>query len=306
VLQPNPISASADVLSLSLFHGCGPDAAFGPAWAFPGSSDAGVVRLYAGTARQLEGELAARRRLPRSVYVCPSADPFAPLAEVQAEAARVVAVLTQYGVEVCLRTRGYLRPSAIDFLAAHADRVRVTVGLTTMERALQRVLEPLVAPPRLRLRQIAELRQLGIAVQVALEPLVPGLTDTRANLLAVLQALAAVGVGHVTTGYLILRTGLRDRLARALEPHGWEASVLDAFTGGPVLRGDGLPPGRYLPKRRRQRGYAALMALAAEFDITVSVSRLSNPDFQPAAHVAERRQRLLPLFEGPRAATATP
>ena len=46
------------------------------------------------------------------------------------------------------------------------------------------MLEPLTASPRLRLRQIRRLRDLGIPVQVALEPLVPGLTDTRDNLAA--------------------------------------------------------------------------------------------------------------------------
>jgi DNA repair photolyase len=298
-----------DVLSLNLARGCGHRCAFSSARAylsFPGDE---VIHLFAESAGQLDKELSARQQKPRSVYVCPSTDPFPPLAEVQADAARVVAVLADHGVEAWLMTRGYIRPSVLEVLAAHHDHVRVTVGLTTVDRTLQRVLEPLAAPPRLRLRQIAALRQRGIAVQVALEPLMPGLTDTRANLLAVLQALASAGVGHVTASYLFLRSGIRDNLVQALQPHGWEALVLDAFAGGPVLQAGGLQPARYLPKTRRQRGYAALMALAADFGITVSVSRTTNPDFQPApgtpGNTTRPRQRLLPQFEkvvrGPRA-----
>src|SRR5205085_5203841 len=135
------------------------------------------------------------------VYLCPSTDPFPPLAEVQAETARVVAVLGEHGVQAWLKTRGWIRPAALEVLAAHRERVKVTVGLTTLDRTMQRVLEPLAAPPRLRLRQIKQLHSLGISVQVALEPLVPGLTDTRANLTAVLDALALAGVHQVTTGY---------------------------------------------------------------------------------------------------------
>jgi hypothetical protein len=62
-----------------------------------------------------------------------------------------------------------------------------------------------------------------------------------------------------------------------------------------------LSPARYLPKVRRQRGYAVLMALAAAHDLKVSISALSNPDFvpprpEPAEHPAEPQPSLLSLF----------
>ena len=97
----------------------------------------------------------------------------------------------------------------------------------------------------------------------------------------------------------VLRNGIRDNLVRELEKEGWAEMVLDAFEGGPVLSAGTIAPARYLPKARRQHGYAALMALAADMGMTVSVSGLSNPDFQTprrqeAAPAA--RQRLLPNF----------
>jgi hypothetical protein len=46
------------------------------------------------------------------------------------------------------------------------------------------------------------------------------------------------------------------------------------LTAGPIA------PARYLPKARRQRGYAALVALAAGHGIGVSVSGTTNPDFR--------------------------
>jgi DNA repair photolyase len=301
VLYANSMNESGDVLNLNLFRGGGDRGAFFSKRASFGYQGEETIDLFARTAEQLDQELSARRPKPRSVRVCPSADPFPPIAEVQAEAARVVDVLARHGVEAWLMTRGYIRPSVLQVLAAHPTRVRVTVAMSTLDRKLQRVLEPLTAPPCLRLRQIAALRRLGIGVQVALEPLVPGLTDTRANLLAVLQELAAAGIGHVTASYLVLRSGSRDNLIRSLEPHGWEALVLDAFAEGPVLQADGIQATRYLPKARRQRGYAALMALAADFGITVCVSRAGNPDFRPGQRPeTQPRQRLLPLFEAAR------
>src|SRR5262249_37398997 len=153
-----------------------------------------TVKLFSGTAEQVAWELAGRRQRPRAVFLSPTTDPFPPLLEVQTETVRVIEVLARQGIDVWLMTRGHIWPFAQKTLAAHPERVRVTVGLTTVDRKLQRILEPLAAPPALRLEQLADLRGCGVAVQAALEPLIPTMTDTRANLLAVLEALAAVGV----------------------------------------------------------------------------------------------------------------
>jgi hypothetical protein len=46
-----------------------------------------------------------------------------------------------------------------------------------------------------------------------------------------------------------------------------------------MLASDGVAFARYLPKFRRQRGYAFLSALASRYGISVQVSALTNPDF---------------------------
>jgi DNA repair photolyase len=238
------------------------------------------VYLYENTAEKLAAELRSRRPLPRAVFLSPSTDPFPPYSQIQQETVRAVEVLHRFGVEAWLMTRGIIRPFALRCLEPFHDRLRIIVGLTTTDRSLQRTLEPLAAPPRLRLRQIARLRAMGCRVQAAVEPLLPGLTDTRANLGPLLEALAAAGVTHVTAAYMFLRPGIRDNLERILEPHGCDETVLDAFERGPVLKTEYLKAARYLPKQRRQRGYATLMSLAANLGITVSVSGVTNPDFE--------------------------
>jgi len=140
---------------------------------------------------------------------------------------------------------------------------------------------------------------LGIPVRVALEPLVPGVTDARSNLVPLLQGLATVGIRDVTAGYMFLRAAIRDNLVQALEPYSLAESVLAEFVGGPVLPSGGVAPAQYLPKRFRQHGYAALMAIASEFQITVRLSRLTNPDFVASRrpdHARGLRQGMLPRF----------
>jgi DNA repair photolyase len=257
-----------------------------------------TLTVYPDTAERLAKELASGVR-PRAVFVNPETDPFPPVNEVQRVTAAVVQTLADHGAEAWLMTRGLIRPAALEVLAAHRDQVKVTVAMTTLDRQLQRTLEPLTAAPHVRLRQIARLRQLGIAVQVALDPLIPGVTDTRASLSALLAELAAVGVRQVTAGYLFLRQGIAHNLTRDLTASGLGEVVLESFRGGPVLAAPGMAAARYLPKARRQRGYASLMALAVGHGIQVSVSALSNPDFaapRRSAPAEERQPRLRVLF----------
>jgi hypothetical protein len=121
-----------------------------------------------------------------------------------------------------------------------------------------------------------------------LEPLIPGVTDTRSNLLPLLEALALEGIRSLTVGYLVVHQRNQQHLEAVLKPAGLDALVLDEYAGGPELRyGKGMA-GRYLPRPRRQRGYAAVMAMAAGFGMRVSVNSLTNPDFSTVAPSAPR------------------
>jgi DNA repair photolyase len=293
-LHSSPLGADGEVLALNLARGCWHQCGFCAARAYASYPGEAVLQVYSQTPQRLEEELAGRRRLPRAVFVSPSTDPFPPSSEVQAETVRVVNVLAKHGVEAWLMTRGFIRPFALRALATQAKSVKAVVAVTTLDRGLPRVLEPGTAPPRLRLRQIASLRRAEVRVQVALDPLVPGLTDTRGNLDPLLRAVAGLGVKQVSASYLFLRPGIVENLRTALRPHGWDESVLEAYADGPILAAEGIAPARYLSKLRRQRGYAALMALAARHGLTVSVSALANPDFAPPRAASQgEAQKLL-------------
>lgn len=291
LLHAGPMPDFPDVLSLNLAQGCAHRCVFCSARAYPSYRGDDVIYLYEDTPARLDAELASRRCRPRAVYISPSTDPFMPLVEVQRETARIVEVLARHDIEPWLMTRGYIRPSAMETLARHAPLVRVTMSLTTMDRVLQRALEPLAAPPRHRLRQIAELRRLGVPVAVQVAPLVPGVTDQRDNLVSLLGSLAGVGVQQVSTGYVFLRSGIRENLSRSMESHGWGEGMLDEFVAGPVLSAGNVQAARYLPRHRRQQGYAALMTLAAAHGIRVSICGLTNPDFRRSNSVSSSTLR---------------
>jgi DNA repair photolyase len=272
-----------DVMSVQHVLGC----VQGCGFCVSRATGSDTLPLVADAALRLQEELRELPKRPRAVFISPWSDPFPPLNEVQRESTRLVEVLAHAGVESWLMTRGYIRPTAKSVLALHADRVKVTVALTTTNRVLQRLLEPLTASPSLRLRMVRDLRRAGVGCQVALEPLVPGVTDTRENLLPLLEALADAGINRLTVGYLYLRPSIEATLQEVLQPRGLDGLALDEFAQGRTL-GKGRAAVCYLSRSRRQHGYAAVMALAAGFGISVGINPLTNPDFTPARRLVKQ------------------
>jgi len=283
VLHPSPFNDDPEVLSLNLSQGCLHRCSFCSLRGNESYRGDETIYLYRDTPEQLDRELRLRVHGPRAVILSPSSDLFGPELTVQQEALKVIKVLSRHGVAAWLMTRGIIRPRILDELLTIKSGLRIRVALTTVNRRLQRVLEPLTAPPMLRLKQLERLVRAGVAVDVVLEPLLPGLTDMPANLRPLLRALAERGIRQIAAGYAFLRTGIRENLREALTAADLPVEELEAaYEGGPLLTSGQIAAARYLPRKRRQRGYASLMALAAEFGIHVQVCPGTNPDFQPS------------------------
>lgn len=283
LLHANPLNDDPSVLSLNLAQGCMHQCSFcsvrGHA-AYRGNEEIG---LYANSAKQLRAELARRTVLPRAVVISPSTDPFAPSLLIQQITLSVVQVLAEAGIESWLMTRGWIRPSILEGLVPFRDKLRLRIALTTANRQLQRTVEPLTAPPVLRFRQLRALRDLGIRFDVAIEPLLPDVTDTRENLKPLLGRLADVGVEQVSIGYAFMRTGIRANVEQTLEKMGLDIDDLDeAYRKGPILTSGLIAAARYLPRVRRERSYASIVTWGEEVGIRVSVCGTTNPDFHRA------------------------
>jgi hypothetical protein len=219
---------------------------------------------------------------------------------------QIVAAIARHKIVAWLSTTGPLGPDVIETLVKNRDFVRVTVGLPTLDASLARGIDPASALPAERLELMAALVERGIPVDAALEPLLPGVTDSPDQLQALLQTLAGHGIEQVTAGYLVLHEGDAERLQSVMNSPDLAEMILASYEDGVTLR-DGREMARFLAKARRQRGYATLIAQGAALGIQVRVSGLSNPDFRPAReeiphHVRSLqqsfRERVQPVRDG--------
>lgn len=170
------------------------------------------IRVKINVAEVLRAELARPSWRREEVIVGAATDPYQP-AEGRYRLTRAcilefAAARTPFGII----TRGPLVVRDLDALQEAARRADVSVGFSvpTLDEAVWRATEPGTAPPRARLRALSRLVAGGIRCSVAMAPVVPGLSDSPAQLAAVVRAAREAGACGLWTAPLHLRPGTRE------------------------------------------------------------------------------------------------
>jgi len=111
------------------------------------------------------------------------------------------------GLCLSITTKSGLITRDIELLKSINARSKLSVNFSiiTLDRRLQRILEPRAPRPALRLRTLAELSAAGIRCNVLVMPIIPGLTDGPANLEAVIRAARRAGANGVWWRSLFLK-----------------------------------------------------------------------------------------------------
>lgn len=176
------------------------------------------IRVKTNVAEVLRRELARPSWRREEVAVGTATDPYQP-AEGRFRLTRAcIRELAASGTPFSIVTRGPLVVRDIDVLAAAAREVvvRVTVSLPSLDERVSRTTEPGVAPPRSRLRAVQALAAAGIEVGVAIAPILPGISDGREQLEAVVAAARAAGARTIWASVVHLRPGVREHFLDAL------------------------------------------------------------------------------------------
>ena len=119
-----------------------------------------------------------------------------------------------------------------------------------MDPDVWRKTEPGTAPPDKKLRAVRMLSDAGINVGVGMAPVLPGITDTREQIEAVVKAAREAGATGVWCNVLHLRAGTREHFLGHLA-RDWP-ELLPAYRE--MYRTDAyLPPEQQEPSRRLMR-----------------------------------------------------
>ncbi|HEX9281465.1 MAG TPA: PA0069 family radical SAM protein, partial [Candidatus Udaeobacter sp.] len=151
----------------------------------------------------LRRELESPRWQPQTLVLSGVTDPYQPVERKLQITRGCLEVLAQFRNPVAIITKNHLVTRDIDILRdlAACDAAAVNVSVTSLDPALQRVLEPRTTSPQGRLDAIEHLRAAKIPVGVMVAPIIPGLTDHEVP--KILDACAKAGAQFA--GYTIIR-----------------------------------------------------------------------------------------------------
>src|SRR6202047_2697755 len=106
------------------------------------------------------------------------------------------------GFELGIVTKSNLIVRDLDLLkeVAKTNRLSVHVTVTTLNVELARILEPRAPRPDLRIDAVRQLSAAGLTTGVSCSPALPGITDSPADLEALVRAAAVAGARHIFCG----------------------------------------------------------------------------------------------------------
>jgi DNA repair photolyase len=135
-------------------------------------------------------------------------DPYQP-AERRFEVTRAIIqeISRHEGLELGIVTKSNLILRDLDLLRAIAEKntLFVSVTITTLNVELARLLEPRAPRPDLRLDAVRELNHAGVPAGVNCAPVLPGITDSPADLESLVRATAKAGGKHIFANPLFLK-----------------------------------------------------------------------------------------------------
>jgi DNA repair photolyase len=149
-----------------------------------------------------------RVKTGESIALGTATDPYQP-AERRYEVTR--GILEEFarhrGFELGIVTKSNLIVRDLNLLreVSQNNSLSVHITVTTLDADLARILEPRAPRPDLRIDAVGQLSQAGITAGVSCSPVLPGITDSPANLEAVVRAAAGAGAKHVFAGPLFLK-----------------------------------------------------------------------------------------------------
>jgi DNA repair photolyase len=173
-------------------------------------------------ARILARELTPERLDGQSIALGTATDPYQPAERRYRVTRSLLEVMAMArDLRLSITTKGDLITRDLDLLRRIGNRssLQVNLTVTTLDRRLARILEFRAPRPDLRLQALHRLRQAGIAAGVTVSPILPDITDSRANLEAVVAAARAHDASHIHHNVLFLKPLARQAFFAFLERH---------------------------------------------------------------------------------------
>ena len=143
-----------------------------------------------------------------SIALGTATDPYQPAERRYEITRRILEEFARHrGFELGIVTKSNLIVRDLDLLreVARNNVLSIHITITTLNVELARILEPRAPRPDLRMAAVREISAAGINVGVSCSPVLPGITDSPADLEALVREAAEAGARHIFANPLFLK-----------------------------------------------------------------------------------------------------
>ncbi len=149
---------------------------------------------------------------PKEVFMSSICDGWQPLEAKYKLSRDCLKILLEAGFTVSILTKSSLILRDFDLLEAYKTP-SLGMTITTLDRNLQKVLEPYASEAAERINTLKITQEKGIKTWVFLGPLIPEFTDTPANLEAIFKGLKGLNLDQIYVDRLNPRWGVLQNLS---------------------------------------------------------------------------------------------
>ncbi|MFC7386939.1 radical SAM protein [Sphaerisporangium rhizosphaerae] len=178
----------------------------------------------------LKGELARKRKLPPRVAFGTNTDVYQRAEGRYRLMPGIIGALTAARVPFSILTKGTLIRQDLPLLvtASAVTTVHLGISVSLPDVEMQQSVEPGTATTRARLDTVRAIREAGLDCTVFLAPVLPGLSDSSAQLEEMVRAVAQAGATGVHWTPLYLASGVKEVFFDWLRIH--HPELLDTYT----------------------------------------------------------------------------
>ena len=183
-----------------------------------------IIFVKTNVGRVLREELSLRSWRRETVSVGTATDPYQPIEGKYRLTRACLEAFADWSSPMTLVTKGTMVVRDVDVLAELSRRTECTVcfSIITTDPQLARTLEPGTPPPAKRFEALRRLADAGVNAGVLLAPVLPGITDDKANIESVVRAASESGARFLSAVMLNLKPGTKEHYLEFVEakyPH---------------------------------------------------------------------------------------
>jgi len=279
VLNPGHFGCLKGIPSLNITNGCIFQCRYCYARGYTQAPKPGEVHLYLNLPHLIKKELTKKKTLPEWVILNTSSDCFQTHPDILQVTYEVIQTLLDNGIGISFLTKGIIPKRFIDLFKPFRDKILVQVGIVSLSERYWREYEAGTPRPESRLENVRCLREIGITPEIRIDPIIPFVTDTESEMIALFQQLKELGVRRVILSYLHLRPAIQKQLMNELSL--LHRSLIESFFKTQEWQVVGSSrKTKLLPKIVREKGYQKIKRIAETFSIETLVCQCKNPDLK--------------------------